>query len=194
MMDDLCPDEFLTPVLDTLRDNDEQGLVELDTLLADYGNDPRLYFLKGSVLAGLQRYEEGRAAMQDAISIAPGYELARFQLGFLEFTSGLAAQAEATWAPFETLGSENPFRSLAQGLNHLGRDEFDEAVRLIRHGMELNTEQPLINGDMALLLEEIGDRSLGDSVSNEESAEPASATHLLLQQSEFKTHGRVTKH
>ena len=180
-----CSDEALKPVLATLQDNDEMGLAGLARLLETHPFDSRLHFLKGSVLAGLQHYEEGRAAMQKAVEIAPEFAIARFQLGFLELTSGLAADATATWAHFAGLAEDQPFRILSEGLNCLARDEFPEAVRLLRRGMELNTEHPLINNDMQLLLDEIGDRA-APQPENKQVAESASATHMLLQQFELK--------
>lgn len=188
----LCPDNVLTPVLATLQDNDEIGLTGLAKLIDVHPFDPRLHFLQGSVLAGLQRYPEGRAAMQRAVEIAPEFGIARFQLGFLELTSGLASEAEATWAYFAGLADDQPFRVLSEGLNYMARDEFPEAVRLLRRGMALNTEHPLINNDMQLLLDEIGDRATAQSEVTE-TVEPQSATHILLQQFELKDRAKPRK-
>lgn len=182
----LCPDSVVATALSIVQGNDEAGLDELDRLLKTYPIDPRLHFLKGSVLAGIQRYEEGRAAMQQAVAIAPGYELARFQLGFLELTSGMPADAEATWAAFAQLDDAAPFRLLSSGLNALARDDFVEADRLVKLGMEANTEHPLINGDMQLLLDEVRDKVAVAAPTEPPVDEPGSAVHQLLQQFELK--------
>jgi tetratricopeptide (TPR) repeat protein len=168
----------------------------LDDLIEAYPKDPRLYFLKGSILAGAQRYEQGRLEMRRAVEIAPAFHLARFQLGFLEFTSGLPIEAAETWAPLLHLDENAAFRRLVLGLNSLARDEFQEAERQIRQGMEANSEYPLINGDMQLLLDEI-DRQL-NSPAEEAEAElqvhTTSATHQLLQQFELKEDKTRTTH
>lgn len=182
----LCPDTLVATALSIVQSNDEAGLSELEKLLKAYPIDPRLHFLKGSVLAGIQRYEEGRAAMQQAVVIAPGYELARFQLGFLELTSGLPTDAAATWAAFEQLNEDAPFRLLSAGLNALARDDFAEADRLMKQGMEANTEHPLINGDMQLLLDEVREKVAVAPQSGPAVEEPGSAAHQLLQQFELK--------
>ena len=80
-----------------------RGLAATDAALADYPADPRLLFLRGSLLAGLQRYDEARAAIAGAVELAPEFAIARFQLGFLQLTSGAAREAETTWAPLRRL-------------------------------------------------------------------------------------------
>jgi hypothetical protein len=190
----LCPDDLVSAVLAILQHDDEAGLQQIAQHLLQYPADPRLHFLAGSVFAGLQRYEEGRRSMQNAIDIAPGYELARFQLGFLELTSGFPEQAATTWAPFEKLPADAPFRLLSSGLNCLAADDFAECTRLLGAGMQANNEHPLINGDMQLILDEIADKTQPDGAQAEPAAEAASATHMLLQQFELKDSANKTKH
>jgi hypothetical protein len=191
----LCPDAEVNGALTIVQSSDEAGLTELARLLLLYPFDPRLHFLQGSVLAGVQRYQEGRAAMAQAIAIAPGFELARFQLGFLELTSGLAIEAATTWSPFAEQPPEAPFRLLAEGLNCLARDAFAECDHLLRKGMAANTEHPLINGDMQLILDEIRDKITSEAATPApDTGETASATHQLLQQFELKDSAKWTKH
>jgi hypothetical protein len=190
----LCPDEQMTAVLNTLQSNDELGLGQLNTLLTQYPFDPRLHFLQGSILAGIQRYEEGRMAMARAIEIAPGFELARFQLGFLELTSGQALEAATTWEAFSALPEGAPFRLLSDGLNCLARDEFVECDRLLRLGMAANTDNPLINNDVQLILDEIRDKMSKDDRPEDDGADTASATRTLLQQFELRDGINKTRH
>lgn len=193
----LCPDNRLSAVVDQLRTDDEGGLSTIAILLQTWPLDPRLHFLKGSVLAGLQRYDEGRAAMARSIEIAPDFALARFQLGFLDLTSGRAVDALGVWQKLGELPEREPLRIFAEGLANLAGDNFAEAVRLLRFGMELNTENPLINADMQLILDEIEPKlarqepdGAGQSVTSETPAPdgveagnaPASAVDLLLRQ------------
>jgi tetratricopeptide (TPR) repeat protein len=190
----LCPDDPLTSVLQVLQGDDLAGLAELDMLLARYPADARLHFLRGSVLAGIQRYEEGRAAMSMAIEIAPSFDLARFQLGFLEFTSGLAAEAAQTWESFNKLPEDEPFRLFATGLTFLAQDQFAECDRLLRLGLKANNEHPLINGDMQLILNEIASHLPDDGKAVVTEPATASAAHQLLQQFELKDSTNKTKH
>jgi hypothetical protein len=192
--DGLCPDTAMAEVISVLQADDEGGLALIARLLATYPADARLHFLQGSVLAGLQRYAEGREAMARSLEIAPEYELARFQLGFLELTSGLAAEAATTWAPFADLPNDASFRLLSEGLNRLATDDFAECDRLLRLGMAANNDHPLINGDMQLVLEEIAAKIIPNAQVADNEVEPASATHLLLQQFELKDSANKTRH
>lgn len=190
----LCPDDQMSGVLATLQTNDDAGLAQMSRLMMQYPNDPRLHFLNGSVLAGLQRYEEGLLSMRRAIEIAPAFELARFQLGFLELTSGMAEAAVQTWTPFEDLPEDAPFRLLSAGLTCLARDQFAECAHYLKAGMKANTEHPLINGDMQLILDEIADKITTDAPPVAQVDETASAAHQLLQQFELKDSASKTRH
>ncbi len=192
--DTLAPDEAMAELLATLQRDDDAGLILLDRLLITYSNDARLFFLQGSVLAGLQKYAEGREAMAKAVEIAPQYELARFQLGFLELTSGMPGEAASTWAPFAELPEDTAFRLLSRGLNALASDSFAECDRLLRLGMAANQEHPMINGDMQLILDEIAGKIAQPEDGQVAIDEPASATHLLLQQFELRDSANKTKH
>ena len=175
---DECPPEQLTEALALIQHDDEKGLERLEALLGDYPRDPRLHFLKGSVLAGVRRYDEGLQAMRTAVQIAPGYAIARFQLGFLELTSGQALAAEETWLPLEALPADNPLQLFARGLKHLARDEFERAEADLREGMRLNRELPQLNNDMQLILDNIAGLDKGPPGDDE----PVSSAHMLLQQ------------
>jgi tetratricopeptide (TPR) repeat protein len=194
----LCPAEALDALIARLRHDDDGALERLGELLDAWPLDPRLHFLQGSVLAGLQRYDEGRRAMARAVEIAPDYALARFQLGFLDLTSGRALDAVAVWTPLVALPEDEPLRLLAEGLMNLANDRFSEARKLLARGMELNTAVPLINADMQLILDQIADLPDGPSAPGGHEDPPpapqiengpASAVHLLLQQSRFKGDG-----
>jgi hypothetical protein len=151
---------------------------------AGYPSDARLHFLRGSLLAGLQRYGEAREAMQAATTLSPDFILARFQLGFLEFTSGDAAAASATWAALRNLPERAPLRLFVDGLEALAADQFDEATALLAAGIAENTTIQPLNADMQLIIDTIRQAHPGP----EQGDKAVSATHLLLQQ-----YGRVTK-
>ena len=204
----LCPAEPLNAAVEQLRTDDDGGLAVLAKLLLSWPLDPRLHFLQGSVLAGLQRYDEGRRAMARAVEIAPDFALARFQLGFLDLTSGRALDAVGVWGPLSNLSEDEPLRILAEGLTNLAIDNFSEARRLLQNGMALNTENPLINADMQLILDEIegmADKPAAASQSGGsgdsppplpgegDESTPANAVDLLLRQSQLKG-GGSTRH
>lgn len=180
-----CPDAELEKVAAEARRDDEAGLRALAALIQVYPLDPRLHFLQGSLLAGLQRYDEARRAMGRSVEIAPDFALARYQLGFLDLTSGRPLDAIAVWQPLGALPEDAPLRLFAEGLSHMAADRFADAARLLQEGMRANVEHPLINGDIQLILDEIrplAQPGTADAEDAESNSTAASAVDLLLRQ------------
>ena len=154
-----------------------EGVESVEAALSSCPADPRLHFLHGSVLAGDRRYPEARAAIGCAVELAPDYAIARFQLGFLEFTSGEPDLANRTWEPLATLPTDHALRRFADGLMRLPADDIEGAVALLRQGIEANDENPALNRDMQMLIDELL-RTQPPSPAEE----PMSETQLLLRQ------------
>lgn len=171
---DLCPPDELESLTRALAAG---GVSEVDAVLARYPGDPRLHFLRGSVLAGERRYGEGRAAMRLAIELAPGFAIARFQLGFLEFTSGETELAGQTWAPLAELPEGDALRLFSEGLMRLPADDAEGAIIRLREGMAANTQNPPLNRDMQMLIDELNRPRLDPT-----DGEPVSETQMLLRQ------------
>lgn len=170
-----CPPALLESALELLNQDEVLGLERLDVLLLDYSDDARLHFLRGSILAGLKRYEAAISAVGKAIELAPDFTIARFQLGFLYYTSGDVQAAERVWGPLADLPEDAPPRVFARGLHLLARDEIEVGVATLEHGIALNLDNPSMNADMRLLINTIRER-----LSSVE-GEPLSSTQLLLQ-------------
>ncbi|SFG54160.1 hypothetical protein SAMN05518801_1487 [Novosphingobium sp. CF614] len=178
-------------VLVTLVDSDEvAGLVRLRDLLVVWPGDPRLHFLDGSLKASNRDYAAGATAMRRALDIAPDYQLARFQLGFLQLTSGEPFAAQESWGPLFGLSKGNYLRVFVEGLCHMIRDEFSEATVLLEQGIALNSEILPLNRDMELILAELHDRDRPGGTGEAAGQEPVSATQMLLRQASLK----ATKH
>jgi Flp pilus assembly protein TadD len=143
----------MSPALKMMDGDSNDALLAIEDLLAAYRRDPRLHFLRGSVLATLKRYDEAREAMQQAIDIAPDFGIARFQLGLLQLTSGLPAPALSTWGPLALLPEDHYLSLFAKGLTHMIRDEFDKAAELLRAGVAANSENAPLNRDMLMVVE-----------------------------------------
>jgi len=151
---DLCGDGVMRQVLAEVEAGTEKGLARIEQLLGDFPRDPRLHFLKGSLLVGLKRFVGAHLAMSRALEIAPDYELARFQLGFFELTSGEAEAALRTWAPLDSLAPGNWMRLFVEGLRALAEDRFADCVTALRAGIAANTENLPLNADMELIIAE----------------------------------------
>ncbi|MEM8697271.1 MAG: tetratricopeptide repeat protein [Pseudomonadota bacterium] len=174
-----CSDAALSDLLAVIETDEEAGLKDLKGLIDAHPGDPRLHFLRGSLLAGSKRYDDARPAMRQAIELDPDYAIARFQYGFLELSSGHADEAERIWQPLSALDAQDPLRIFAIGLGHLIRDEFSEALVQLENGILHNRENPALNGDMQLIIDEIG-RLFGSDPA--EGSEPSSSAQALLSQ------------
>lgn len=185
MTEPLAPDTEIMQLVETLQSDDDGDLAAVDALLARYQGDPRLHFMRGSILAGRGQPIDAHAAMARAVEIAPEYALARYQLGFFELTSGEADQALSTWGPLLRLPTDNYLRLFVEGMTHLIRDEFDAALTKYEEGIARNDENEPMNNDIRLLMRETRDlaaRSAGPDGGDDDGDAETSATSLMLGQ------------
>lgn len=180
-MNGLCSDAELQELMESMHADAGDELEQADRLISDYPEDPRLHFLRGSILASIGRPIEALPALRRAVELAPDFAIARFQLGFFQLTSGEAANALSTWGPLALLPEQNYLRMFVAGLTHLIRDEFEEAIVQLRAGIAANDENPPLNRDMQLIVEQTSALAAGASGETADS-EAASATSFLLDQ------------
>jgi Flp pilus assembly protein TadD len=178
---DPCPEDQLAKLAELAAGDTRKGLRRAEVLLGTYASDPRLHFLRGSLMAALQRFDEAAAPMRRAVEIAPSYHIARFQLGLLLLSSGDPEAAAEAWGPLGALDPADPLRLFAEGLQQMIRDDFGEAERRIREGIARNTAHPALNRDMQMMLERMAE------VAGRPHGEESSPAHWLLQVSASRT-------
>jgi tetratricopeptide (TPR) repeat protein len=110
MTTNLCDDTEMQELVVALQSDGGEALERADRLLAEYPEDPRLHFLRGSTLAGIGRPIEALPALKKAVELAADFAIARFQLGFFQLTSNEPAQALSTWGPLALLPEDNYLR------------------------------------------------------------------------------------
>jgi tetratricopeptide (TPR) repeat protein len=159
-------------------DKGDEG--QMQGVMREFPDDPRLHFLHGSLLAGNKDYQRARIAMRKAVDLAPDFGIARFQLGFLLLTSGEPHAAQEAWGPLFGLADDEPLRLFARGLSHMIRDEFAEAIDHLERGIARNSENLPLNRDMQLIIDELKAKEPA------EDGEMLSAASLLLRQTAFK--------
>src|SRR5688500_9741740 len=120
----LASDNELRDTMAALQGGADEAEQMLDRLANKYPEDPRLHFMRGSILAGSGRSIEAHRALARAIELAPDYSLARYQLGFFELTSGERQKALGTWGPLLAEPENSYLRKFVEGMAHLIRDEF----------------------------------------------------------------------
>ena len=178
----MCGEDHLQAIMAEAADDTERGVQAVDEALAAYPDDPRLAFLRGSLLIGLKRFVEAHAALSRAVALAPDFAIARFQLGFFELTSGEADSAIASWAPLKrALPAEHYLAHFVGGLEALIADRNVDCVASLRRGIAANDENPPLNRDMELIVgqcEELAAKQ--EDTSAEDTSGHFSATSFLL--------------
>jgi tetratricopeptide (TPR) repeat protein len=175
----LCNDDQFQALTTAISAGDGDDIMHVDRALAGFPHDPRLHFLRGSLLAGIGRPIEALSSLKKAVELAPDFAIARFQLGFFQLTSGEAAAALSTWGPLALLPESHYLRIFVGGLTYLIRDEFPQAMEQLQLGIAANQENPPLNRDMQLIVDRVG--AIGDN-SAEGDDGSTSATSFLLGQ------------
>lgn len=176
----LCPENDLKILISSLETGQDPSA--LDGLLAKFPEDPRLVFMKGSVLAGEGDIIGAHKYLSEAVELAPDYAIARFQLGFFQLTSGESNAALKTWARLDGLPDGHHLKLFSAGLRHLIRDEFANCIDLLEQGIAQNEENVPLNGDMQLIIDQTRPLMTADAQPEPDSAVETSATANLLQQ------------
>lgn len=175
----LASDPEIAGLVAALEGGEGDDVTAIDAMLIAYPDDPRLHFMRGSVLAGQKEPIAAHAAMSHAVELAPDYAIARYQLGFFELTSGEAQRALSTWGPLLMREGDDYLRIFVEGMTFMMRDEFDDAIERFEKGLALNHENDPLNTDIRLLLGEVRKLAQRSRVSGDEEL---SATSLLLGQ------------
>lgn len=173
----LCDDTRLQELMTAIATDNGDEIALVDRALVDFPGDPRLHFLRGSLLAGIGRPIEALSALKAAVELAPDFAIARFQLGFFQLTSGEAKDALSTWGPLALLPEGHYLRIFVAGLTYLIRDEFEASIEQLRLGIAANEENLPLNSDMQLIIDRISGLAAGEA-----GDEAMSATSLLLGQ------------
>lgn len=134
------------------------------------------HFLIGSEHAGAGNVEAAEAAFANAVLLAPGFALARYQLGLLQFSSGRAAVALITWQPLLDLPATDALPHFVRGFAALAQDHFEEALAHHRAGLQCGTANPAVAEDIRKVVQEVERLHAGTAAPAAEGA----AGHVLL--------------
>lgn len=135
----------------------EDLIALLDLAAREHPADPRPLLLLAAEFVHAKRLDQAEAAYLVALQRAPGFAIARFQLGLLLLTSGRPAAAFATWAPLEQLDEKEPLRLFKRGLEAMAHDQFERARQLLLSGIALNKVNPALNRDMQKVLDRLAE-------------------------------------
>lgn len=174
----LCGDQEMQDLLNTMAQEGD-AVERAEALLQDFPDDARLHFLRGSMLIGKGRLIEAHQSLSRAVALAPEFDIARFQLGFFQLTSGEAEKALDTWGRLDRLPDAHYLRKFVDGLRCLIRDDFAGAIERLKAGIALNQENLPLNNDMALIIRECEPLLAG--AAKDAGGEATSQTSLILQ-------------
>jgi tetratricopeptide (TPR) repeat protein len=148
--------DYLPSLLQSLQaDEPAAAIARLQQAAQQYMHDARPLLLVAAAHAQAGQTDQAEASYIAALQRAPDLAIARFQLGLLQFSAGRPAAALATWAPFDSLGPDQPLRLFRDALACLAQDRFDEAIALFQQGMAANRDNPALNGDMQRFVDAI---------------------------------------
>lgn len=133
------------------------------------------HFLIGSEHAAAGNQAAAETAFANAVLLAPGFELARYQLGLLQFSGGRAAVALVTWQPLFGLGPQASLGRFVRGFAALAQDGLQEALALFESGLACDDLNVAVASDVRQVTS--GLRSL---LSSAEDGTPPAEGHVLL--------------
>lgn len=115
----------------------------------------KAHFILGAEYAQIKLYDRALIEMEAAIALDPTLLIARFQLGLLWLSSGVADKAREVLQPLADMHDGHALTYFSNGLLHLMNDRFTSARDALLQGIARNTENPALNADMQKIIDEL---------------------------------------
>ena len=190
LLSTLDPEElFALAVRASTANESITALACLKHCVAKAPEHARAHWLLGAEYASLAMPDRAQSSFEEAVRLDPQLHLARFQLGLLHLTSGRVDTALQVWEPLGTLPAQDPVRLFKEGLICMVRDEFDQALELVRQAIAVPGVEAALKRDMEMVVTQIegarGKAAAAPSSAAQNTApspEPEAPTenHLLL--------------
>jgi len=148
------------------------------------------FFLIGSHHAAQGELEQAELAFSNATLLSPEFPLARYQLGTLQFSAGRAATALVSWQPLLSLPESDPLPHFVRGYAALAQDDFESAIHHYESGLERNSENEALSGDIRKIIariNELKEATPGSTQPQPTGGAEAEGNHVLL--SNYQRHG-----
>lgn len=130
----------------------EQALAVLQHVHAQQSNSAQTFALLGALYMQLDNPDAAETAFIAALDIEPTLAMARFRLGLLQFTMSRPQTAFQTWRPLDALGEQHYLVSFKRAFKALSIHAFEDAILLLRQGLESNDENTPLNHDMHVVI------------------------------------------
>jgi tetratricopeptide (TPR) repeat protein len=159
----------------------DAALIAFHRALASTPANALTYFLIGSEYAGSGQTDLAETALMTAVVLSPKFQLARYQLGLLQFSSGRAGLALGSWEPLLDLDSNSHLASFVRGFAALATDDFAAARSHFSQGLSLNKDNLAVSEDIRRLLARFPDaHSSGTADGSARDVKPDAAAHVLV--------------
>ena len=132
------------------------------------------HFLLGSEYAASGDISRAEQHISMALLLNPQWDVARYQLGLLQFSDARVAAALLTWQPLTQHADGSAIAHWIQGFTALAQDDFVQARTYFEAGLTLNVEHPAMSQDIQRVLQKMA-AQFSPEVSKDESA-----AHVLL--------------
>lgn len=149
-------DELLSRALEMIRQaHSERAVVLLEAAARHPEASGRPFFLLAAEHAQRGRVDEALRLFEQAAARSPELMLIRLQWGLLLLCLDRRQNALAVLSPLDELAENDPVGCFARGLREMLAGAVQEASAWLEQGIRLNTTQPDLNRDMALLAEKL---------------------------------------
>lgn len=175
-------ERMMAEALAALQRGDSDGAVaQLQKVARQPGVGGEPLLLLAAEWASLGRMVEAEEAFAGAILRSPELDIARFQLGLLQVSSGRPALGLLSWLPLRQLPSDNPLRCYVEGYAALVNDDFDEAARYFEQGLSIPQDNKALMADIRKTMAAVAKgRSGSVGTSDSEGISPDGEHHVLL--------------
>ena len=171
-MNDLDAEELFHLALKASDDgNREKSISYLKQSIALDPQANSLYILAAEY-AELGMMHRATEFMRQALELNPELWTAWFQLGLLYLSQNYVQEARSAWDNLIELGEDNYLYHLATGMNLLIDENVEESLEALARGMEMNDDNPALNGDISNIINSVLASLEDDETAAQEEPEP----------------------
>jgi tetratricopeptide (TPR) repeat protein len=180
---------------ESAQNNSEQALALFQSAIELDPSSPLPHFLMAAEYMELAQLDNAEVAYANTLALHPQFEIARFQLGLLYFSTHRNSMALMTWRPLMELVATHYLRLFSEGLTACLANDLTHAKELLAQGILNNQENPPLNLDMQRMIESLEqtvliqettnthvDTSASTQINTETEPSTDESNHFLLNQ------------
>lgn len=171
--------EYLYLAINAMTRNEHHAALNyLKEVLALEPQNANAIYLLAAEHAELGLFDRAIEEMEQALSIDPNIETARFQLGLLYLRSEQTEKASETFVTLSNQTQVESLRAYADGLDALSRNDIIVAREKLALGLSRPNDNPSLKKDMQELLDKLLDNKTDSLKQNQTDNAEQSAFYL----------------